>query len=330
VPKRGTIEAVAADPAAHPAARAWGEFRGAPADPARIAVLKETGKSGVYRLQGVGPGGTAVIAKRCRREHLRAERIVYKLVLPHLGVTAPICHGFLEAGEFSWLFLGDVGDEPCNPERPEHHLLAARWLGRLHATAPGLPALARLPDRGPRHYLEHLQSARRAIRGSWANPALTADDRSVLAAVLSRLDQVEARWGPVEAFCATMPQTLVHGDFVPKNLRLRAGPGGTAVLPLDWETAGRGVPAADLAWFVKHPAEESFAAYGLIVREAWRHVGYEEVRRLARVGYVFRLLAAVSWSSVGLTGDWLEKPLRHLRSYQAYLTEALQPAGWEG
>jgi hypothetical protein len=44
-----------------------------------------------------------------------------------------------------------------------------------------------------------------------------------------------------------IPSTLVHGDFSPKNVHIRAGNASVDVLPLDWETAGWGVPARDLS-----------------------------------------------------------------------------------
>ena len=43
-----------------------------------------------------------------------------------------------------------------------------------------------------------------------------------------------------------MPRTFIHGDFAPKNMRVRAGPGGSTLLCFDWGSAGWGVPAADL------------------------------------------------------------------------------------
>jgi Phosphotransferase enzyme family len=53
--------------------------------------------------------------------------------------------------------------------------------------------------------------------------------------------------GPlVEALDAT-PQTFVHGNFKLDNLGIT--PDGRTVL-LDWEIAGRGAPATDLAWYL--------------------------------------------------------------------------------
>jgi aminoglycoside phosphotransferase (APT) family kinase protein len=324
VPERRTIEWLHTGLAGHPAALAWGRFRREPVAPARIAVLKETSKSGVYRLEGAAPGGGSVVAKRCGRKHLGAERSVYEQVLPHLDLPVPAFYGALEEDEYCWLFLEDAGEDAWSPGEPEHRSLAARWLGRLHASAAGLAALGRLPDRGPRHYREHLRSARDALRRGRENPALTADDRRVLADILSLLDRAEAGWGAVEASSAAAPQTLVHGDFARKNVRLRAGPTGAEVVPLDWETAGRGVPAADLAWLTRRSCEDGLATYRLAVRAAWPQVGLDEVRRLARLGRLFRLLACVDWSSRWLAEAWPEKPLRDLRGYQADLSEALR------
>jgi Ser/Thr protein kinase RdoA (MazF antagonist) len=107
-------------------------------------------------------------------------------------------------------------------------------------------AAARLPDRGPGHYPGHLRSARAAILGNLTNSALSAEDRALLNTIVSQCDALESRWDQVQRTCDRMPRTLVHGDFVVKNVNVRSGPAGPAFLAFDWETAGWGVPAPDL------------------------------------------------------------------------------------
>jgi len=53
--------------------------------------------------------------------------------------------------------------------------------------------------------------------------------------------------GPLLAAMATTPQTLVHGNWKLDNLGTDQA--GRTIL-LDWETPGRGVGAADLAWYL--------------------------------------------------------------------------------
>src|SRR5262245_1449710 len=249
MPEHATNEVLPADSREHPAALAWGELqlgrvrRG----PSEVHTLRLKRKSAVYRLGGAGPGGSAVIAKRCPRATARLEYAVYAEVLPHLPVSALRCYGLVEEdGQSGWLFLEDAGGEEYSPHLGGQRALAGRWLGLLHTAAARVLAAARLPDRGPGYYLEHLRSARDTIGRNRTNPALGAGDRAVLRALLTHCDAVEARWEQVREDCDRMPRTLVHGDFVVKNVHVRPGWEGLALLPFDWEVAGWGVPAPDL------------------------------------------------------------------------------------
>ena len=135
------------------------------AEPQAVTVLKgskKKRKSEIYRLEGCAPGGESVIAKRCKRSTAELESTIYEDVLPGLPITSLRYHGMVDEGEEQcWIFLEDAGDERYSPLIPEHRRLAARWLAALHGTAPEIPQASRLPDRGPGHYLTHLESGAR-------------------------------------------------------------------------------------------------------------------------------------------------------------------------
>ena len=175
-------------------------------------------------------------------------------ILARLPIGALWCYGFVHAGgqgseirgEGSagpdltpdpspltpgggWLFLEDARGEAYLPTEASHRALATQWVGRMHMGAARIPAAARLPDRGARHYLEHLRTARETICGNVTNPALNTDDGHVLEAIVSQLNLLEARWSQVESFCDRMPGTLVHGDFVGKNMNIRTSTDGLAL-----------------------------------------------------------------------------------------------------
>src|SRR5437867_6337435 len=232
------------------AVKAWRGLRPSHDEPASVEIL-EPGryrKKTIYRLAGVGMKGSAVIAKRRQMTRGLIERTIYEQILPHLPVTAPHYYGFVEDDDtFCWLFLEDLGRERFSPLVEEHRVLAARWLGRMHTTAARLTTTFHLPDRGPDYYLELLRSARLAILRNLTNPALGTDDIAVLKAIVSQCDSLEAGWHELEKCCESMPTTLVHGDFRAKNVYVRTDQAGTCLFPIDWETAGWGVPAADLA-----------------------------------------------------------------------------------
>jgi len=202
MPSPAVLDLARADLLVHPAVRAWSQLHPARIEPYGIEVLKQKNKSAIYRLIGVGPRGSAVIAKRCLTETASVECRIYKEVLPLLTVSSLYCFGLVEDGdpEFRWLFIEDAGREPYCLQLAEHRELFSRWLGLLHANGARL-ATIRLPERGPSHYLDHLRCARSRVIGSLANPALNADDVSLLEDVAAQCDFVASKWDQVEECC---------------------------------------------------------------------------------------------------------------------------------
>src|SRR5207245_2602292 len=94
VPKR--VVEIQTDLLEHPAVKAWSARQPARVEPESIHVLREGRHTGldVYRLTGVGPGGSTVIAKRCPTASI--ERTVYEEVIPHLPITVPRYYGSRE------------------------------------------------------------------------------------------------------------------------------------------------------------------------------------------------------------------------------------------
>src|SRR5262249_31193900 len=159
-------------------------------------ILKETEKSGVYRLDGVGPVGPAIIAKQCLQKTAVVERTIYERVLPHLPLPRLNYYGFVEepGGDFGWLFMENAGHKKYSPRLKKHRQIAGRWLALLHTSAVLLGTVPPLPERGPNHYREHLRSARDALRACVGDPALTTEDLSVLEDILAHCDFLEGRW----------------------------------------------------------------------------------------------------------------------------------------
>ncbi|MBI2953627.1 MAG: phosphotransferase [Chloroflexi bacterium] len=322
-----TADIITTDLLNHPAVWAWGQVQREHRRPAGVQILKGLGrkssKSVVYRIAGVGANGSDVIAKRCPQLTLELERTIYEKILPHLPVCTLRYYGAVEepSTNFGWLFLEDAGECSYSADIEEHRSLAAQYLGAMHVSAAGIVASASLPDRDPGHYLEHLQSGREAIVRNLTNPALTAVDVEMLEAIVSQLDVLKRDWGSLERYCHTMPRSLVHGDFVGKNVRLKRTRAGIVLLPFDWETAGWGVPAPDLEglWAVSDAA-----VYWSSVRDVWSDLGIEGVQRLAIIGRIFRCLAAIRWESEGLWLERVDQPLRSMRIYVSRLAESLR------
>ena len=308
--------------------RAWGSL--GEESPATVERLREASRSkpALYRLIFADPARPAVYAKRSRTSDLALERAVYQEVLPRLPLTVPRCFGSCRGDDGStWLFVEDVGDRRLSEDEPGELRLAARWLGALHRSAMGEPRAARLPDVGPRRYLAALRAGREGIIRNLGNRALATADHAVLAAMLEELDALESLWPRIERACEGLPITLVHGDFRPKNVRIRGEGTQAALYVLDWEMAGWGIPAADLASALAPgmtvPVDP--LAYRDAVRGAWE-LDEAALRRLSVLGRIFQVLAGVEWASASLIFEserHLLRPVSQMGVYRTYLAEAL-------
>ena len=309
----------------HPAVKGWGKLCAVRAEPRRVVILKPEEKtSAVYRLENIGPSGSAVIAKRKRMASIGLEVAIYREVLSHLPLRTLQCYGFIEDQDarFGWLFLEDAGDERYSFDNKEHRVLAAEWLGILHTSAVGdAVAKACLPNRGLDYWRSVVLSARDTVRRSLANPAFSADDLTILNAILSQCQVLVRHWAKVEEICNFMPQTLVHGDFSPKNVRVRTGRNGLELFPLDWDCGGWGIAAADLS-------QTDIAIYWSVIRHHWPTLDPDAVTRFANVGRMLWALEPITGEVEPLASDWVGNVMRKMRFYHAEVTKAIQAAGW--
>jgi hypothetical protein len=331
--EHSTVEAIEAEvPEEHPAIRSWrrlwpeGRLQG-------LEVLKDTRKSRVYRISGAGPAGSAVIAKQCWRETALIERTIYEAILPHLPLPRLHYYGSVQLDdEWCWLFVEDAGREEYSRRIEEHRLLSARWLATMHTSAARVVAASRLPDHGPNYYLARLQSAQAGTRRVLADFTLNTDDRTSLDSIVSQCDLLKALWSQVGQTCETVPRTVVHGDFIGKNMRIRRSPSDVVLLPFDWEFTGWGHPIADLAQFAEVStaslASQDLSVYRSNVSRFWPRLGVDDIRVLGNLGRIFRLIDAINWACEGIAAEnsaaGMEKPLRKLRLYQGWMASAIQ------
>jgi Phosphotransferase enzyme family len=324
--------------------RAWIKFRSERVQPEISEFLAR--RKFTYRLKSVGWEGSDVIAKQCKRGTGMLQYTVYREILSRLPVSTPCCYGFVEepSGEICWLFLEDAGPGVFSFRIREHRALAARWLGLMHTSAVNVAATARLPDRGPDYYLEHLRLARHASQRVIVDSTLNPDDLVVLESVISQCNVLESCWRKVERFCDRMPQTLAHGDFTAKNIRVRNRQSGSALLPFDWEMAGRGTPAADLTYL----EQADLAIYSSVVRPSWPYLEVQDIEQMANLARIFRGLVAIGWGIWPLEEiSWENWPSSYrLPEYEArnearkwavmnmkihlvYIADAIRAAAWE-
>jgi hypothetical protein len=311
---------VPCDPVDHPVVMAWRGL-GPPRTPIdRVDRLRKKKKAQIYRLGFVNTA-TSVIAKRGWAEQLLVERTIYESVLPRLALPTLRYYGFVtdEDDEFAWLFIEDAGDVPCS--LAQHETVAGRWLGTLHGGAAALDLASFLPDRGPGHYLEHLRAVCRTVLGNFENPALEADDRHMLRALVSSCEMIESRWSSVEVICDSLPRTLVHGDLEDRNLRFKSNDAGTAIIAFDWEWSGWAVPAVDIYLLARDATRQALLSYQSATSEYADTLDVDQIRALSLVGKGFRLLASADWASTYLLHSRPEQGVGEMRSLEQPLRE---------
>jgi aminoglycoside phosphotransferase (APT) family kinase protein len=307
-------------PADHSAFTAWRRLGLTSADAARIEVLKESEKTTAYRLVGCGPAGADIVATRRATETTLVERTIYGDVLSRSGTPSLRLHGVIDEGDgTTWMFLDDAGEVMPDLRDPAHRALAAAWLGRVHVDLIGASFAEQLPDRATDDALQTLRSTRVALRTVQGDDRLDVDGLRSLDALVSRLDAVEGCWESVVGSVAGLPTTLVHGDYVAKNLRLRGAGVARSTVPFDWEMGGWGVPLRDLSLI-------DLGTYVDIARPFWGPRA-PELDRLADIGRLLGLVVAVSWEVPGLQSGWLRRPLKRLAVYHERLGSVLVRLG---
>lgn len=125
------------------------------------------------------------------------------------------------------------------------------------ATAAVLDSLAKLHGRGfdlgPEHtwlqpmtFQPRLDNLRLLIAAGWPALAAMCDDFLDPAIGTHLADRIEH----IMRRLASRPQTIVHGDAKPDNMKIRTDPSTAApeVVLLDWQAVGTGPPAWDIAY----------------------------------------------------------------------------------
>ena len=313
---------------AHPAVQAWLQVQSDSWEPSSLELLQGRRYSTVYRLNHVRQDGARVIAKRCRTATARIEHAIYEELLPLTRMPALHCYGLLEEpeGEFCWLFLEDAAGARYSPQLPHNRALAGCWLAETQLTALAHDLKSCLPGRGLDHYLRLLRGCRAMLLRHLGGSALSVEDATVFRNIAAHLDALESLWDELEEICDVMPRTLVHGDFVNKNLRIRDAATGPALLVFDWEFAGWGVPAADLAQLIDRVASPDLDFYCSILNREYSRLDLRDIQAVAACGNLLRIVDQMSWATAGQEfndSTQLVKAIALLRSYELSISEAL-------
>jgi hypothetical protein len=307
-------------PDADAAVKAWRETGGgSPVSVERLVEAKsdKVYRSGIFRLNGVGPGGTAVVAKHGASRRLSTEALVYADVLPKLSLPAPTFYGYVDEGMKSWLFMEEVIGETFSHRSPLHVELAVRWLAALHCGTSRLDLADRLPAEGPEQYLKYLTSAHESIVSSL--DTLAWDAKQTLIVLLETMGEIESAWRDACERCTAIPQCLVHTDFVNKNVVIVPRGERSELIALDWGIAGWGVPAQDLEYV--DPSD-----YFALVNPIWPHLRLADIYYLRAVGVIMRHLGLVDVWAACLRGepDWAMERLSESAASLAAAVDEIQ------
>ena len=309
--------------AKHPAIRSWSELSGCRPGTARVQLLKNEHDRKVWRLIGLGPGGSNVIAKLNPKADVAAEHRIYHEALNRLPLPAADHYGILKDKNDSlcWAFLADIRGIPYSPNEKEHWCLTAEFLAVLHTSGFEILRDVQLPERGPSYYRDCLQVGRRRVRSALDHGHLTQAQRNVLTGIVEQCDDPERRWRRLEQFCGSIPQTFVHADLGERNVCLRPGLPEPRMVLFDWVSAGWGFCGIDLT-----PENLDLEAYSFIMRKVWPTLDVTTCRKMAAVGQLFRLLWAIQGASEYLEsdGERLYWTIDTLSYYHADMAAALR------
>lgn len=322
----------------HPAVSALLELDIACQEPAAVIALydaKRAGrktklkkKSAVYKLVPASDNDTAIVAKRCRTASGKIERFIYDQILPQLPVSSPTYHGSVEIDGALWLFLDYADGVEWDIDNETHLDLAIHWLSNMHGSSAQLELLSQLPDRGPHYYQSQLDKASQRLIQAHSNPDLQPSDVEILNGFIKQTELLSSRWAEIQQFCQSMPASLIHNDFISKNLHVCDLKSGPVLLPFDWEMSGKGMPATDLSWmFVKAP-EGTIAKHHKQMRLFNPNIDLCDIEYMAAVGTVFRISDAVEWASHDLLTEYPRRKISHFEKYTNRLARVSVALGW--
>jgi hypothetical protein len=169
------------------------------------------------------------------------ETAVYDHVLRHIGLSLPRFYGPIIDDGRACLALEYLRNTRRVDEAPEGMARAARWVAQFHTANQ---------TRTNQASLSFLRSHRAAYYRGWIRRTRTFS--ASLSGRYPWLGSLCSRPETLIEPLLTSKQTIIHGEFGPKNILLRAG----RVFPVDWESAAIAAGELDLAALVDRWPDE--------------------------------------------------------------------------
>jgi aminoglycoside phosphotransferase (APT) family kinase protein len=311
------------------AAAAWIEFAGGspPTSAQKLTTQRKRRavQSVVFRL-GWGSERPTVIAKHGALEKIELEHRIMRHILPRYQVLGPQCYGMTAdvSRRTGWIFIEDGGDVAYRESDDAHRDTATLWLAALHNIDPSDPLLAAIPRRTDRDFLEkHVRVGRNDLLSGSRNPALTPEQRRSVSRIVELFDEIERAWPAIQSAWSGLGPSLVHGDFIEKNIRVSGSSGSPRIFAFDWEFAGISSPIEDMGEL--NPSLYRNAARGTPSRPSLALIEHS-----VRLGTMLRSVAWIQATAAGLVQPWVDEPIEALRWLHDDLVRAGSEAGiWQ-
>lgn len=279
------------------------------ADGERLALIaKDVGAGLSAAGRGAKPSSTM--------DPLR-EIAVYRELLSGSGLSTPRFHGaWLDpATATAWLFLERVaGEVLTDVGEPEIWQEAAAWSARLDAAVATRRSAA-----DPLLLRRDAEWHRR-----WFDAAAVALDGKPDERGSSLAGRLRASRDDVAARLEALPQSFVHGELYASNVVVVRGSGATRISPVDWELAGVGPYALDLAALAAGWGEDERLGMIASFHDSLPTRLREGHERLVEATDLCRLALAVQW--VGWAPGW-QPPESQRHDWAAEAAELLGKVG---
>jgi hypothetical protein len=245
------------------------------------------------------------------RGNLDYESEVYRNVLLPLGVSSPGFYGLHkdEKTGAKWMFL-EYLDQAVRlhkfgltlSENSAAVIQAAHWIGRFHAASETY--LQKISRTSLIVYDEeyYLGWARRTLL--FAGPLLRR---------FGWLPSLCERYSQMATLLPTKPQTVVHGEYYPKNILFQGG----IIRPVDWQSAAIAVGEIDLAFLTDRWAHDIVQECELeYQRTRWPERVPEDFNQILRLAHLYQQFL------------WLgDRPVRTVDENQAWRFDRLRTEG---
>ena len=287
----------------------------------------------VFRLHFAN-GHPPVIAKHCPAADAEREHLAYHDVLPSFGIIGPKSYGLIHDDNNSnkrrsWLFIEHIGGRLYDASDKEHQLLAGKWLAKLHTAGSRHPNVFNINNRSSEHYGTFVDTCIQILSHQCQNDDLTNQERALLKRIHDFCITLKGHWPDIEAFCKSMPQTLMHGDFKEDNMRVVDTDRGPEIIAFDWANSGWGAPGLDIAKFTGYSVSPALQPYLRMCLQHWPTIDKAAIVRMGYVGEIFRWSETIRWHADELNYGRKLSVMASMPVYAVWMEEINRMAPWK-